>query len=792
MPHRKRQTPFPLKIAGTLLVGLLAFAALATSYWDAYQDLETTREAQALNHLKLEYDALRDYQRQLAEQVFNDRLDTPIVRNLMAWATATNDPRTLERLRHRLEQELNDLYPRLRERGFRQFHFHLPGAVSFLRFHRPEKFGDDLWDIRQSLRQVNETHEPVHGFEEGRIFNGFRHIFPIFHDGRFVGSVEVSHSFRAFLNHHADLDHGVYRLLIDEALVQEKVWFGERQAHYATSHLHPRLLIDRLADPAEQPTLMPQNDWFDGPLARIDKRLAPRIREPLEDRRAFAVSLVGPTPLVAAFMPVENTMGDPVAYIARYTPAPVLATGRHNLVLKLAATAALILLAASVILVLQWRERGAQLDRERLLRSLQEKAHSLGEAQRIARLGNWEWDVSSEALHWSDEVFRIFGLEPDTVDETHEAFLQAVHPDDREAFNQSLQAALTNGQRYELEHRIVRPDGSIRLVQERATIQRDENAKPVRMVGTVQDVTEQRMAEEELRQAHAIVESAHEGIMVTDENAHIISANPAFTRLTGYPEDEVIGETASILKSNRHDRKFYQGLWQSLQDNGSWEGEIWNRHRDGSIHPQRLSITSFTTDWGERRYVGLLTDISIFKEREQKMWRQAHHDALTGLPNRLLLRERLTRAIIQARRHHDRLALLFVDLDDFKPINDRFGHAAGDAVLEAVAERMQDCVRESDTVARLAGDEFAILIDRISNDQSALVVARKLQEAITEAVEWDGHTLRVTASIGMATYPDHGDNARDLLDAADQAMYHIKRAGKGGVGHRRVTNGPVV
>ncbi len=777
---RFRRTVKPLI---TLSVGVLGFAMLAWAFWETYSELERTTEQEALNHLRLEYEALSDYQQQLARQVFEDRLQRPPITRLMAQATNAAGAATRDRLRAELHARLDDLYTRLQEKGFRQLHFHLPEAVSFLRFHRPGRYGDSLWDVRAGLRKVNETRAPVRGFEEGRVFNGFRYIFPLFHDGAFVGSVETSYSFRSFLLHHADLDHGVYRLLVDQGAVVNKVWDAERNANYRQSLLHPGFMVDRQADLTTLPDLVPgQDSWDAERFQALGRALGPRVRQRMDRWEAFAAVLRGPEPVVAAFMPIETTTGEPGAYMLRYARAEGINRAWASLWIKLILTGTLILMAVATVVVLERREGRRIEERERLLSSLREREHGLRQAQRIARLGNWELDLATESLSWSDEIFGIFGLDPERFEATYETFLNAVHPADRQRVRDAVRQALEAGSTYDIEHRVIRPDGAIRHVHERARVERDAQGHPICMRGTVQDITERRLAEEERRQAAAIIESTREGVMVTDGKGVILSVNPAFTRLTGYSEDIAVGQSARILRSRHQDEQLFASMWQALEADGQWEGEIWNRRADGELRPMRLSITSITTDWGERRYVGLLTDISAAKAREEAMWHRAHHDPLTELPNRLLLRERLERALTEAHRHGDWVAVLYVDLDDFKPINDRFGHDAGDRVLQNIARRMQGALRQSDTVARLGGDEFAVLVMRPRQGEDALRVAEKLLAAIREPTQWQGHRLGVSASIGIARYPGDGSTASALIDAADGAMYRVKHDGKNAIG----------
>lgn len=763
----------------TLVLGLVGYGLLVWSYWQGYQELENTTTQRALGHLHAEYDAWADWQGLLADQVYEDRLQRPEVTAIMAEATKASAPEKRARLRAQLFAALEGLYPRLQDKGVRQFHFHLPGAVSFLRFHRPERFGDSLWDVRASLRVVNEQKAPVAGFEEGRLFNGFRHVYPLFHGGKFVGSVEVSFSFRAVLIHHSELDHGLYRLLVDRDLIRKKGWERAASQNYRPSDLNPQFDVDRYADLVSLPGLTPPGyAWLLENLADFDASLRPEVTPRMADWEAFAVTLHQPRPLVVAFLPIQTIAGDWGGYIVRYEEAPAMGREWAYLWFKILFTGLLLLVAIVLVVNLDRRETRRAREREALLVSLHEREQSLKEAQRLAHVGNWECLLPSMEVRWSDEIYRIFGFEPGEVEPTYELFLDAVHPADRERIQAAVERAMREGTAYNIEHRIFRKDGKLRFIQSRGRAEPRE--APERLYGTVQDVTAHRRADEERRQAAAIIESTHEGIMVTDEQGIILRVNPAFTELTGYLPDEVIGRPAVNLCVEQPGEPRCEEVWKELEREGAWEGETWQQRRDGEAVPMRLSLTSLTSEWDATRYVGVLTDISLFKEREAAMWKRAHHDALTGLSNRVLFQERMARAIKEARRHGDLLGLLYIDLDEFKPVNDTWGHDAGDHLLCEVANRMQSIMRETDTVSRLGGDEFAVLVARPTSRADIDTVVDKLRAELDRPAVWRGHELRIKPSIGVAIYPDDGEAAEVLLKAADHAMYAEKRRHKEG------------
>lgn len=285
-----------------------------------------------------------------------------------------------------------------------------------------------------------------------------------------------------------------------------------------------------------------------------------------------------------------------------------------------------------------------------------------------------------------------------------------------------------------------------------------------------------------LRLAEQVIESSLEGIMVTDLNSKIISVNPAFSRLTGYSAAEVIGKTPDILSSGQHDADFYARMWQQIHQTGNWQGEVWNKRKNGEIYPELLTITTLASPEGKAtHYAALFNDISMQKQNEERIRQLAYYDSLTGLPNRRLFIDRMELAIAHAKRQGQQLAVLFIDLDHFKRINDSLGHAAGDQFLRAVASRLQSAVRAHDTIARVGGDEFIALLTDIGSPAQAMQTALRMLEALSPPIKYQQHELVVSCTIGASIYPDDGQNAAVLLGHADTAMYRAKGSGRNAV-----------
>ncbi len=308
----------------------------------------------------------------------------------------------------------------------------------------------------------------------------------------------------------------------------------------------------------------------------------------------------------------------------------------------------------------------------------------------------------------------------------------------------------------------------------------DQSGKVVGLFGISRDITTQKQAEEKLQLAASVFSHSREGIMITAADATIIDVNDAFTHITGYSRDEVLGKNPRILSSGRQNQQFYADMWSSLLHKGHWYGEVWNRRRSGEVFAEMQTISAVRSEDGiAKQYVALFSDITITKLHERQLEHLAHYDALTNLPNRVLLADRLGQAMTQSTRRGNHVAVAYLDLDGFKSVNDKHGHEAGDQLLIAVAERMKNSLREGDTLARLGGDEFvAVLLDLADVASSAPTLLRVLNAA-SRPIHIGNHLLQVSASIGVTFYPQLDEvDADQLLRQADQAMYQAKLAGK--------------
>ena len=298
--------------------------------------------------------------------------------------------------------------------------------------------------------------------------------------------------------------------------------------------------------------------------------------------------------------------------------------------------------------------------------------------------------------------------------------------------------------------------------------------------GVVQRLLNRRMEDQaRLVLAGKVFENAADAILITDGHNNILDVNPAFEQITGYRKQEVLGRNPRMLKSGKHDAAFYRDMWGRLLETGHWEGEVWDRRKNGVLYPKWMSVTAVRHEGQLSSFVALFRDISHFKQTEQRLQQLAHYDSLTGLANRSLLNAHLEQAIHLARRNDWQVAVIFIDLDHFKEVNDSLGHSAGDRLLSAVAGRLREQVRESDLLARLGGDEFVIVLEKVSDTASVVRLLEKIGCVVAQPYMLEGYELIVTASMGIGIYPFDGADRELLLRNADSAMYHAKSEGRG-------------
>ena len=406
----------------------------------------------------------------------------------------------------------------------------------------------------------------------------------------------------------------------------------------------------------------------------------------------------------------------------------------------------------------------------------------LNEVFEATQEGIWDWEIATGAVIHNSQWYKALGFEENELSDNVEAFSGQIHPEDRDLVWQKIQNLLNAAtSEYYSEHRMLCKNGDVIWVQDRGKIaEYDSNGNPLRVVGSFSDITNRKHHEQSLLLSSSVFTHAREGIMITDANTKILKVNRAFSEITGFSQEEVVGQSPQILKSDKHQELFYKHLWSDLAQKGHWNGEIYNRRKNGEIYPLMLTISSVKNETNEvLNYVALFSDITLQKEHEEELLHIANYDHLTGLPNRLLLSDRLNQAILQTKRDNSTIIIAFVDLDSFKEVNDRYGHSIGDELLKKISLRMQMSLRQDDTLARIGGDEFVAIFKHHENNESPNALFNKLLSIISDEIIIEHLTFNVSASIGVTFYSKENQlDADQLLRQADQAMYQAKLSGK--------------
>lgn len=389
-------------------------------------------------------------------------------------------------------------------------------------------------------------------------------------------------------------------------------------------------------------------------------------------------------------------------------------------------------------------------------------------------------DTSGKVTSWNPGAERIFGYSTEEVIGKH---ISILFPASHLAEAQSILSEVCIGHRVKpYDTTRIRKDGTVVHLSVSVTPIFDKFGKITGACKIARDIQERIKTKNELELAQQVFLSANESIMVCDAGNRIVSVNPAFTRLTGYSAEEAIGQYPSMLSSGNHDQKFYQEMWQEIRLTGAWDGEIINRKKNGETFVEWLRVSTAFNQQGEvHRRIAFFSDITEKKHSEEKIWMAANYDLLTQLPNRNFFQAKLAEQISQSERHPSEFALLFLDLDKFKEVNDTYGHLHGDTLLKQAAERISACLRKTDFVCRLGGDEFTVLLTNVSNTDKVSEIAQKILHTLRQPFNLglpDNEDTYISCSIGITLYPTDGTSQVELIKNADQAMYLSKRNGR--------------
>ncbi|TCJ11933.1 EAL domain-containing protein [Parasulfuritortus cantonensis] len=671
-----------------------------------------------------------------------------------------------------LYRRLYPMYESLRAKQVRQLHFIDREGYSRLRMHAPDLYGDKIADLRPLVASVLATGQPRTGFEYGRVFSGFRFVYPVYTGERVAGAMEISLSFTAIRRLMGKtLPEGTtVRFLLRRDELAQALASGEdrsgmlalMKSMYLVSPINDGYLTEDLVHPLFGEAAEPLPGYA-GRLERViggDAAVAAGMATGAEFSRHACLAL--DDCYLVNFLPVREAGGALAAYVVAYGPD----VGQVSRVAFLSGT---FLFGALSVLGLGFLGVSGLRARSRM-RAISEHVGK----------GIYVIDRAGVVTYANPAVQAILGYRPDELVGQHAHDLLHLESDHMAvpAADCPIVRVTLNGGNYVSSAETFRcKDGT--------TVPVEVTASPIRELGEISgvvtvfsDIRERLAVESKLRQSDAAINQTVEGVMITDARNRVVAVNHAFTRMTGYTESDIVGMEPKLLRSGRHTPEFFRAMWASIAETGYWQGEVYNRRKNGSLFPAWLSIAAILDDEGRATsYVAVFNDISDIKEKEAKLDFLAHHDQLTGLPNRALFGDRLEHAIARAARNRRHLAVMFMDLDRFKQVNDSLGHDAGDRLLVDCAARLTACIREEDTLARQGGDEFVILVEDLGDGRDAAQVADKLIAALRPAFAVQGHSVYVGGSVGISLYPDDGVDVPTLLRHADASMYLAKQAG---------------
>lgn len=425
-----------------------------------------------------------------------------------------------------------------------------------------------------------------------------------------------------------------------------------------------------------------------------------------------------------------------------------------------------------------------------MLREVQARDTAISQSEERLNLALWgsndvmlDWDIPSDTWYFDDGFETLFGYPRDQIPTDKKGYFKLIEPKDVLLVEGSLQKHLSGeSPLFQVEHRILHQSGRWCWVFLRAkVVERNNRGKALRIAGTIMDVTVRKRSEEKLKLFNKIFDSTTEGVMVSDANFGIIEVNPAFSAITGFTRQEIVGQSMDVLHSDKQTPEFYKRIRHALLVKGSWQGELWEKRKNGEVYPQRLTINTMYNKKDQiTHYVAIFSDITMFKQTEDELAYITHYDALTSLPNRNLFKIQLEKRIELARNNSSKVAILLVGLDNFKMINDSYGHEVGDALLQIVAKKLLGCIEKQDLAARITGDEFGLIITKGITRSEISALIQKIFIILSANNVVKTLDISIGASIGISLFPEEAKDARELFLYADTALYLAKQSGRNG------------
>jgi diguanylate cyclase (GGDEF)-like protein/PAS domain S-box-containing protein len=738
------------------LIGLEAFLLLF-NYWREIdhhlQRLDATRQTAVVS-------ALNSYQR-IIEVFYEERFNLAPTTKLLIKAASSTETEQAQ-LRKHLYRRFISSYHNLQRKGILSLQFILPDGVSFLRFDHPDLYGDQILSQRPMLNSVLQGFPQGGMLEYDPVYPSYHFAFPIMKEDMVVGIVDFGVSFEAIrntLHELAGLDNTHYRFMLRRNRF-ESLSLPSTKVQFRPSVIDSNFLVAPPTDSHDQTAT----------LNSIESYLLTHatLKQALEREESYSteICLRIDDCHAISLQAVHDNNQELSGYILSYT-----AMERFRYLRSYHLTAFLlgaVLISLALYAFHRWLL---------IIQRLRTISDHMAE-------GMYVTDINDKLLYVNPTACKILKYSKSQLlgKNVHKHLHCAVQCDDiQPSHTCEIRNHYLRGEHYKSddEHFKCQDGTKIRVSIVCSPVWTNGNISG--SVVLFRDITQEYEIKRRQQRSDVAFSTLAEGVMITDAKGNIEAVNRAFSEITGYREQEVLGRNPSILKSGQHNKGFYQAMWDKLILEGRWQGEIWNRRKSGEIYPEFLRITRVMGEDGNvAEYVATFSDATEKRQHEMQLQKLAYTDPLTNLHNRAAFIEMFGHALAKAKRRYNRCALLYLDLDRFKTINDTLGHDIGDKVLIESAERLNQAVRNEDEVARLGGDEFIVLLEDIRQDDAPARVARKIISLLGQPINVEPHVLHVTASVGIAVYPHDGQDSTTLLKNADTAMYMAKREGRNG------------
>jgi len=771
--YKRAKHPFD-SLYATIIFITCIFALIAIFYVNqTKEDREKALFSESIATLDIAYRASMEKYKLLAEIVFNEDINKEKVLKLFYMGSISEGSKQ-KIYRGLLYRELYPLYKKLKTKDIRQLHFHLQNGDSFLRFHKPDKSGDSLFESRKGIRVANTKHIYVSGFETGKVVSGFRNIFPIKYKNEYIGSVEISLATKAIIEALSKVDKNrEYALIVNKAQIDSKIFKTQK-------HLYSKSIINDnyLQEDANQ--LLKDSPK---PLSKIVKQinkklhLDKKLQDSIKKGKTYGTFVkIYDMDYEISFLPLTGIDKQVEGYLISYHKVEFMPIIIKFFTLFPVFIILLTLLFIKLLLVI--KEKSDNLDyQQKWFNSITE---TLAEGLYVMNIhGEIEYvnPMACTILGYGKKEF--LGKCAHTLFHSH--YINEHTPlKDCPIFKETIK----NKVFYSSEEFFTCKDGTV-IPVDISSKSIVKNKETTQIVTVFRNISEKKKDEKRMLLLTTALEASSNSIIITNKDAIVEWANPAFEKLTGYDKKDIINKNPKeFINSGKQTKKFYENLWQTILNKQSWKNELINKKKDGSLYYEELSITPVLDKNNEiQNFIAVKQDISDRKKKEESIKHFAFYDTLTDLPNRRLLIEYLEQIVNTLKRNHKSVAVLFLDLDKFKDLNDLHGHDIGDSLLIQVANRLDDIIRKQDIVARIGGDEFIIVLDDLPNDinqakEYTKQISEKIRNTIKAPFDLKGVVYKTTISIGIDLFNDKNLKIDTIIKQADTALYHSKEQGR--------------